>query len=291
MKIVALLQVHNEQRFLATCLDHLAEQGVSVYVIDNESTDNTVSIAEQRLNGNVIGIETLPRSGTFALREQLRRKEELASELEADWFIHQDADELRVSPESGKTLAEAIEQIDAAGFNAVNFIEFVFMPTVEHPDHDHPEFAHSMRSYYPYIPRLPHRLNAWKRQDAPVKLAGGGHLVQFDGLRMAPQSMHSRHYLFLSLDHAYQKFGPGRRYAPEEIKAGWHRWRAALDPQEIILHSEKDLRTFAGDHLLDASEPFTQMSQLVNTDPLAGNGHRWWKRAQRRGRSSTESPS
>jgi glycosyltransferase involved in cell wall biosynthesis len=283
MKIVALLQVHNEERFIGACLDHLAGQGVFAYLVDNESTDETVAIAEERLKSNLIGIETLPRTGTFALREQLRRKEELASELDADWFIHQDADELRVSHQQGKTLADTIEEIDAAGFNAANFIEFAFMPTIESPDHDHPEFAQTMRSYYPYIPRLPHRLNAWKRQDGPVNLVGGGHLVRFDGLRMAPESMYSRHYLYLSLDHAVQKFGPSRRYAPEEIEAGWHRWRAALNPHEIGLHPEAALRTYTADHLLDPSDPFTEMSQLVRTDPLAVNRKRWLARALSRG--------
>lgn len=284
MKIVALLQTHNEQRFIAACLDHLAEQGVLVYLVDNESTDETVAIAQQRRSRNVIGIETLPRDGSFALRQQLARKEQLAAELEADWFIHQDTDELRVSHLQGKTLAETIAEIDAAGYNAANFTEFVFMPTVESPDHDRPDFAQTMRSYYPYIPRSPHRLNAWKRQDGPIELTGGGHIVRFEGLRMAPESMHSRHYLFLSLQHAYEKFGPGRRYAPAEVKAGWHRWRSALDPGEIRLHSERELRTYVADHLLDPSEPFTQMSQLVQTEPLSAAARQGWlKRAFGRG--------
>ncbi|HYM54685.1 MAG TPA: glycosyltransferase family 2 protein [Solirubrobacteraceae bacterium] len=266
MKIVAILQTYNEQRFIGACLDHLAEQGISAYLVDNESTDETVAIAERRLGGNLVGIETLPREGHFALRSQLARKEALAQSLDADWLIHLDADEFRVAPEPGRSLAQAIAEVDEAGFNAVNFMELAFMPTLEAPDHDHPDFLQTMRFYYPYIPRIPHRLNAWKRQEGPIELAGGGHLVRFPGLSMAPRSMYSRHYLFLSVAHAARKFGPGR-YAPEEVAHGWHRWRVQVNPAHIELHSERELRQYVADHLLDPSEPYTSMDQLVMLVP------------------------
>ncbi len=287
MKIVALLQTYNEQRFIGDCLDHLAEQGISAYLVDNESTDDTVAIAESRLGGNLIGIETLPRDGTFALRKQLARKEELAGSLDADWFIHLDTDEFRVATEPGRSLAQAIEEIDEGGFNAINFIEFIFMPTIEAPDHDHPDFMRTMQFYYPYLPRVPHRLNAWKRQDGPIELAAAGHLVRFPGLNMAPRSLYSRHYLFLSVAHAARKFGPNR-YDPEEVAGGWHRWRVQVDPALIKLHSESELRRYAADHLLDASAPHTHMNDFVQVTPAqrrvpAG----WLGRALRVSRSQT----
>jgi glycosyltransferase involved in cell wall biosynthesis len=286
LKIVAILQTYNEQRFIGGCLDHLADQGISAYLVDNESTDDTVAIAESRLARNLVGIETLPRDGHFALRRQLARKEELAQTLDADWLIHLDADEFRVAPEPRRTLAQALIEVDEAGFNAVNFVEFVFMPTREAPDHDRPDYLQSMRSYYPYIPRLPHRLNAWKRQDGPVELAAGGHLVRFPGLNMAPRSMYSRHYLFLSVTHAARKFGPGR-YAPDEVAHGWHRWRVRLDPATIQLYSERELRTYTADHLLDPSEPHTQMQQFVRGVSAPRGSDGWLKRALRRSRLQT----
>ncbi len=279
MNIVAILQTYNEQRFIGDCLDHLAEQGISAYLVDNESTDDTVAIAERRLGANLVGIETLARDGHFALRKQLARKQELAQSLDADWLIHLDADEFRVSPDRGHSLAEALVEADADGFNAVNFIEFAFMPTVEAPDHDHPDYLRTMTSYYPYLPRTPHRLNAWKRQDGPIELIGGGHLVKFPGLKMAPRSMYSRHYLFLSRDHAARKFGPNR-YAPDEVAHGWHRFRVQVNPAKIELHRENELRRYEADDLLDASDPFTQMSQLVRmTPPRRPLG--WLRRAAR----------
>jgi hypothetical protein len=252
---VAILQAYNEQRFIGNCLDHLAAQGISVYLVDNESTDETVALAERRLSGNLIGIESLPREGTHSQRLQLARKEELAQSLDADWFLHVDADEFRVSPKPRHSLAQAIAEVDEAGFNALNFLEFTFMPTREAPDHDHADFLQTLRSYYPFLPGFPHRLTAWKRQDGPVDLSkSGGHRVSFTGLRMAPTSMYSRHYLCLSAAHAARKFKPGG-YARDEVAAGWFGWRDRVDPSMIRLPRECDLRHYIADDLLDPSNP------------------------------------
>lgn len=257
LRIVAMLQVYNERRFLAGCIEHLHEQGVGVYVIDNQSTDDTLAIAERYLGRGVIGIETLRRDGVFALRAQCRRQEELASTLDADWLIHHDADEVRVSPRRGQTLAEAITEVDEAGFNAVNFLEFTFVPTREYPDHDHPAFRSTMRWYYPFLPRFPHRCNAWKMQDSPVDLATeAGHVVRFPGLRMAPMSLFMRHYLCLSRAHAVEKF-VARRFAADELGEGWFGWRDRIAEDDLEFPSVTDLRFFAGDHLLDPTGPRT----------------------------------
>ena len=258
MRIVALVQTYNERRFIAGCIEHLREQGVETYLIDNESTDDTVGIAERYLGRGVIGIETLPRHGEFALRAQCERQEELAAELDADWFIHHDADEIRVSGTQGRSLAHTIEELDRAGFTAVDFHEYVFVPTRESPDHDHPEFRQTMRWYYPYAPASPFRRNAWKRQEGPVELAwSGGHVVRFPDLRPAPSPLALRHYLFLSVPHAIEKFVI-RRFANDEVEAGWHGWRARLASGEIALPHAAELRVYTADHLLDPSDPWTK---------------------------------
>jgi Glycosyl transferase family 2 len=278
MKIVAMLQTYNEQRFIGDCLDHLAAQGISAYLVDNESTDDTVAIAERRLGGNLLGIETLARDGHFALYSQLQRKEELAQSLDADWLIHQDTDEFRVSPNRGRSLAQEIEEIDEAGFNAVNFLEFVFVPTREAPDHDHADYLETLRSYYPVLPRFPNRLNAWKRQDGPVNLTdSGGHWVRFPGLHMAPNSMYSRHYLFLSLSDVARKFGPDR-YAPDEVARGWHNWRVDQTPSTIELPCEHDLRRYEADHLLDPSKPYPSTARVLGQSGERLVAQRRWLR-------------
>ena len=267
MRIVAILATYNEERFISACLENLFRQGVEVYLCDNESTDGTVAIAESYRGQGLVGVETLPRWGMYSWQPILERKEHLAATLEADWFMHVDADEIRLPPRSDCTLAQAFAEVEEQGYNAVNFIEYTFLPTRESPEHDHPNFQKTMRWYYPFLPTFPHRLNAWKRQSVPVELAwSGGHQVRFSGLRMFPQSFKMRHYLFLSVANAIRKY-INRNYDPKEVEEkGWSRWRAALKPEMIELPAQSELRTYVSDEYLDASNPRSQnyLAELVS---------------------------
>lgn len=232
--------------------------GVDAYVIDNESEDNTVPLVREFLGRGVIGLETFPRNGIYPWQMILGRKEQLASSLEADWFIHTDPDELPLPGAGAGTLAQAFAEVERQGFNAVNFLEFTFVPTRQSPDHEHANFAQTMRWYYPYLPTFPHRLKAWKKQQAPVEFAwSGGHIVRFPNLKMYPQSFPMRHYLFLSAAHAARKW-VGRPYDPEELSRGWHRARARLSEDQITLQDERELRVYESDARLDASNPLTR---------------------------------
>lgn len=278
MRIVAILASYNEERFIRTCLEHYLQQGVEVYLLDNDSTDKTVEIAKEYSDRNLIGIERIPRDGMYVWRDILLRKEALADELEADWLMHADPDEIRVAPESGMTLAEAIAEVDRKGFNAINFMEYTFLPVRESPDHDHPDFQKSMRWYYPFAQRHPHRLNAWKKQprrwpgakaflkellknhrwgSPSVNLhASGGHLVDFPGLHPYPIDFKLRHYIVLSLDHAIQKYVK-KVFDPKEID-GAHGWRATAREHEYMLPSESQMRLYTSDDALDPVNPLKE---------------------------------
>jgi glycosyltransferase involved in cell wall biosynthesis len=259
MRVIALLATYNEERFIVASLENLTKQGVDIYLLDNESTDDTVAYARRYLGRGLIGIETLPRGGYFALSKQLRRKEELAASLDADWFIHVDADEIHVPPHSSQTLNQALQAVEREGFNAVNFLEFTFIPTRECPDHDRPDYLKTMRWYYPFLPAFPHALRAWKRQNEPVELFwSGGHKVRFPGLRMYPESFRMRHYFFLSLQHALRKWG-NRGFDPvihPQISGVSDPWRGKLRPEILSLPSQSELRTYTTDDELDPSEPW-----------------------------------
>jgi hypothetical protein len=256
MRIIAILAAYNERRFIAQCLEHLIAQGVDVYLMDHGSTDDTVAIAERYLGRGLVGIEAFPRAETYSWRAIVRRKEELATTLDADWFMHVDADEIRLAPRSGQTLAQFFADADARNFNAVNFMEFTFVPVQEHPDHDHPHYMQTMRHYYPFAPAFPHRLNAWKRQPDRVRLAwSGGHVVSFPGLRAFPETGRMRHYLFLSVEHFLGKYA--RNYDPQDLQKGWHGWRARVDAAKIVLPFAAALRTWTVDDALDSANPRT----------------------------------
>ena len=253
MRVIALLATHNEERFIVPCLEHLVRHGLEAYVIDNESDDGTASLARRFLGRGLVGIETFPREGVYPWQMILRRKEQLAATLDADWFMHADPDEVRLPPRSGTTLAEAFAEADRQGWNAVNFDEFTFVPTRQSPDHDHPDYLRTMRWYYPFEPSFPNQLKAWKKQRRRVELArSGGHQVRFRGLRMYPVSFPMRHYLFLSIPHAIEKY-VRKIYDPLEVAAGWHVSRVKLRPEMIKLPSQEELRPYLSDDRLEGS--------------------------------------
>ena len=267
MRALALIAAYNEERFIGSCLEHLFSQGIEAYLCDNDSTDGTVAIAERYLGAGLRAIERIPRDGMFRWREILRRKEALASELEADWFLHLDPDEIPLGPRSGQTLAEALADADAEGYNAVDFSEFTFVPTRESSDHDHPDFRRTMRWYYPFAPADPHRVIAWKRQAQPFDLASsGGHLIQFSERRISPQRFRLLHYLFLSRAHAIGKY-VCKVYDPKEVRDGWHGWRATLSAGDVRLPSQTALRTALTDDDLDPSSPRTSHWLLWGDSP------------------------
>ena len=113
-----------------------------------------------------------PAARGIRWRAILERKEELADELEADWFMHLDCDEMRLPPRPKRPSRRRSPSSTRWGTTRSNFNEFTFIPTQEAPDHDHPRFQETMRHYYAIRRGRPDRLNAWKRQDASRRARG-----------------------------------------------------------------------------------------------------------------------
>ncbi len=234
--VVALITVRNEELYLDRCIRHLVSQGVYVCIIDNDSTDNTKAIAESFLGKGVIRVERFPYPGHFDWSGILKKKEKLAQEITADWFIHYDADEIREAPKPYKTLLEGIQEADRQGYNAINFDEFVFLPTDDYESYEATDYVKEMQYYYFFEPKPLHRLNAWKSGDFKVDLhSSGGHRVEFEELKIFPFPFILRHYIGLSKKHLIDKY-VSRPYSPEEVdKLGWHRKRASFSPEKLVL--------------------------------------------------------
>jgi len=260
LRIVAVLAVRNEERFIAACLENLFRQGVQVYLCDNESTDRSLAIAERYHGQGLIGVESIAFDGIYRWAEILQRKEQLFRELDADWLMHVDADEIHLPPPSHATLASALAEVDAAGFDTVEFSEFTFVPTREAPDHDHADFQRSLRTYYPFRPNSPHCVRALKKNAGPMEIAwSGGHHVRFaTESKLYPIPFRMRHYQFLSVAHAASKY-PDRRFLEEEVQIrGWHGWRPGLRPEQVLLPGKDELKVTENDDDLDPSNPWTE---------------------------------
>lgn len=254
-RVVALIAMRNEEHYIGRCLEHLISQGVESYIIDNDSTDRSTEIVRSYLGRGVLGLETFPYKGYYDWTGILKRKEKLSQELKADWFTHYDPDEIREAPRPHRTLREGIWVADRLGYNAVNFDEFVFMPTGEEEAYEGRDYVAEMMHYYFLAPSSSRHIKAWKKTGAPVDLVStAGHRVNFPGLKLYPEDFILRHYIFLSKAHALRKYCT-RVFSPEELTKGWHTKRAAITPEGIRLPTPKEMRSYRCDGVWDRSAP------------------------------------
>jgi len=230
IRLVAIVAAYNEEDIIGPALAHLVEQGASVYLLDDGSTDRTVAVAQEAAGKGLIGVESLPPvgaddgTGRFCWSRILERKAQLAHTLDAGWFIHQDADEFRDSPWPHLSLAGAVRLVDRLGWNAIDFEVFNFVPGGdEHQPGEDP--AGTFSHYHPAAEYDRRQVRCWKKANEPVDLSTtGGHEALFPGRRVFPIRFPMRHYPIRSAAHGERKVFLDRkpRFDPGERTRGWH---------------------------------------------------------------------
>jgi hypothetical protein len=170
----------------------------------------------------------------------------LSQELDADWFIHHDADEFRESPWAGTDLRSAIRQVDALGYNAIDFSLLDFWPT----DGDLPPGS-DVRAAFPYCePGQPYnrvQVRCWKKTSAAMDLvSSGGHEAAFDGRRVFPIRFLLRHYPIRGQAHGERKVFADRlpRFADRERQLGWHVQYDTLAATRRFVRSASELTRY-----------------------------------------------
>ncbi|MCK4668378.1 glycosyltransferase family 2 protein [Candidatus Dependentiae bacterium] len=257
MKVIALLCTFNEEYFIKAALENLFNNNILVYLIDNESIDETVNIAQKYMNDGLLGIETLPRGIDYNLLTVLERKTTLVNELEADWFIHADTDEFLFPLSSAETLRDALGKVDQENYNAVNFYDYTFFPTKEKPEHFHNNFQETMLWYRAVVPREFNKIIAWKKQLERVEIIC--HNIYFSNLKIYPENFILKHYPILSLSHALKKYR-FREFDPVEImEMSWHRKRNDFYKEDFEFPSENELKKFSSNQELNNSEALKDM--------------------------------
>jgi len=270
MNVIAMICLRNGELYLRRCLEHLEEQGVKACILDNDSTDASRAIAEAFRSRGVVHIERVPFDGVFRVGEILRRKEQLARELQADWFMHHDVDEIRQAPRPWTTLLDGIAAVDREGYNAVNFDEFVFMP-LDEERFEWRDFVAEMRHYYHFRPNERHRVNAWKNV-GPIDLTTYfGHRVEFPGRRIYPKSFTLRHYIALSRLHALAKYAARVHDVDRIERTSWDDPRVAFRPENLRLPDRALLKEYRDDGVWDTSDPWTYhpfLGRSIGRPPL-----------------------
>jgi glycosyltransferase involved in cell wall biosynthesis len=271
MEIVALIAARNEAAYIARCLEHLHRNGIAFCLIDNESTDATVDIAKRFQGRGLVKIVTVPFPGFYDWIGLLETKSELASTLGADWYIHQDADEILEAADGRQTLHDAIGEVAAAGYNAINFDEFVFVPTDEREGYEDKDYVALMTRYYFFEPHPLRLIRSWSGTYRVDLAQSGGHVASFPGQKIYPKNFVLRHYITLSLAHLRKKYA-SRIYSEREVKElGWHGWRAEFAKWEIKLPDPNTLKTYKGDGVWDKSDPKTTHQFIMRKDDAIPN--------------------
>src|SRR5205814_4614079 len=181
----------------------------------------------------------------------LGRKEELANTLDADWFLHHDADEFREAPWPGMKLAPAIQWVDQLGYNCIDFRVFNFPPIDDSFSGGDP------REHFRYWEEAAafdlHQLKCWKKGSGPVSLIpSGGHEVGLPNRRVFPIPFLLRHYPIRGQAHGRRKVFSERRgrFVERERARQWHIQYDGIDEESHdFLADPAKLRPFDEDQV------------------------------------------
>jgi hypothetical protein len=233
ISICAIIAARNETLYLQRLLPLLAQQGIDVAIIDNESDADSRALYSVHSGNPVVAVKSVPYRGYCSLTDLLEAEREIGASLTHDWILHHDADEIMEHSQPGLTLRDAIEEADAQGYTALNFDEFVFLPEPGQDYSGRNYYAESLR-YYFFEPSK-HRLNrAWKRTANLSNFQSGGHRLQGKDLSIAPANHILRHYITLGQEHAWRKY-LNRSFDPRDLKHGWHSNRLGFTNENLRL--------------------------------------------------------
>ena len=251
MRCVAIITVRNGASYVENCLDHLFSNGIEAAVIDHDSSDGTYELCESFLGNGLCYLGRMPYNGAFSLSDQLLEKSIVAGKLNADWLIHQDIDEQLQAPEDGLSLHDSIVREDLAGYNCINFNEFVFLPLATSG-----ASFYTGRDYYFFEPSANRLMRAWKTSAKLSNLEAAGHRLKGD-LVLSPVTHILRHYMFTSQQHAYEKYNKTVFSSPE-VEKGWHRARIGVPLNKMTFPGKDKLKELVApsSRLFDTSEPY-----------------------------------
>lgn len=241
MRIVAIISIRNEEHYLPVILEYLSQQNIEVVIIDHESSDRSIEIVKTYLNKNVIKIVTIPYLGYFSLIDQLVAKQEIRERTKADWIIHHDVDEIMESKSKNETLRGLIERVDMAGYTAINFEEFVFVPASEYENYEGKDYLNLMRYYYHFAPSSMRLVRAFKNSIKSNNVEEAGHRMDKEDVLVYDEPQILRHYLCLNFSSFINRYKK-RIFKKQELDLGWHANRINVEWEKVQLPSLKDLQ-------------------------------------------------
>lgn len=225
-KVLAIIHIYNENDVIFKLLEYLLGQELDVYIIDNWSDDGSYEIVEnfRKRFPERIFLDRFPEEGPSEFYEwynQLEKTEEISKKLSYDWYIHYDADEMRISPWENVTLRQAIYHIDKLGYNLIENTVIDFKLT-ENSD----ESIFMRDTYFDFGHRISHfmQIKTWKKTEYINLRDSGGHFAVVRNPKIFPLKILNRHYPFRNVEQAFKKVFEYRkpRFEKEHKERGWH---------------------------------------------------------------------
>jgi hypothetical protein len=250
-KVLAMIHFYNEVDIIEKTILYLLSQELDLYLLDNWSDDGSYEIARryQQLYPDRIYLERFPISGktaNFELYEQLERTEVLSRDLNYNWFLHYDMDEMRVSPWKDVSLRKAIYWIDKSGYNCIENTVIDFWYTEQDVENIFMkdtffDFRHERRWFF--------QLKTWKKTDQIDLKSSGGHWAKIANPKIYPLKILNRHYPLRSLEQAEKKVFRDRlpRFKKEKKERGWHSHYDHLKKEENVIRKSTELLYWGAD--------------------------------------------
>lgn len=241
-RVVAFMAAYNEEDIIVQSIKKWTDQGISVRILENWSTDATYELAKDLEGRLPVTVERFPQAGPSAYFDwgaMLQRIETLSKEIEAHWFVRRGADEVLASPWPGVSYKDALYLVDQAGFNCVDHTIVEFHPV---DDEFKPGMDHEAYFRHFDLKNLSHQRQrkAWKNCGQSIStIASAGHDVRFDGRRVYPFRFLLKHYSFRSQRHGEKKVFRERkaRWNPKERAKGWHVHYDSIDEGHQFVQS------------------------------------------------------
>ena len=248
LKILAMIHTYNEEDIIQTTLEYLMTQGIDVYVLDNWSTDTTFRKVQevQKKYPDRITLKKFPdnkpEGNDYNWTSQLHETERLSKILGYDWYIHYDADEIRMSPFPDTTLADFINFVDTLGYNAIDTTVLNFRMT------DKQDNIFGKNTYFELgrRPTFFMQTKTWKKcQDIDLATTGG-HLAQFENQKVYPIKILNKHYPLRNIEQAEKKVFQDRlpRFEKEKKEKGWHGHYDKIAETKDFIYKKENLHKF-----------------------------------------------
>jgi hypothetical protein len=226
-RVAAIINLFNEIDIIETTVRYLADQGIEVHLFDNWSNDGSFELCQRLLEQKLVkSILRFPvqKTNDYEWAKQLENTAEYAAQLDVNWAIHYDADEIRCSPWQNLNLFEAIKFVDSLDYTAIDFTVLDFRFTA---DNDIKNFSLDEFKLFEFGRHQANftQIKAWKNWHQLIELAeSGGHEAVFAQRRVYPLKFLTKHFSLRSIKQASKKIFHDRlpRIIKERVERGWH---------------------------------------------------------------------